>query len=77
MSSRAGLIDEMRTKETISRSRLHSGQVIPAVFRPVKTIVQRESRHWYGPMNGHLPLRPDRDLLLWRGPDNISQRVLI
>jgi len=43
------------TKETISRLRLHSGQVIPAVFLPVKTIVQRESRHWMHSMNEHLP----------------------
>jgi len=35
-------------------------------FRPVKTIIQRESRHWMHSMKGHLPLRPDRGLLLWR-----------
>jgi hypothetical protein len=56
-----------RQTRLVSRSRLHSGQVISAVFRPVKTIVQRESRHWMHSMNGHLPLRADRDLLLWRG----------
>ena len=47
-----------------------------AVSRPVKTIVQRESRHWIHSMNGHLALRPDRCLLLGV-TYNISQSVLI
>jgi hypothetical protein len=39
-----------------------------AVFGLLKPIVQRESRHWMHSMKGHLPLRPDLDLLLWRDP---------
>jgi hypothetical protein len=34
----------------------------------VKTIVQRESRHWMRTINGRPPFRPDRDLLLSRDP---------
>jgi hypothetical protein len=40
----------MPANETVSRSRLYSGHVIPRFFGPdpqaVQTIVQRESRHW-------------------------------
>ena len=59
-----------RQTRLIIRSRLHSGQVIPRFLGPepqgIKTIVQRESRHWMHTMNGRPPFRPDRDLLLWR-----------
>ena len=45
---------------------------IPRLFGPdpqgVKTIVQREFRHWMHSMNGRPPFRSDRGLLLWRDP---------
>ena len=53
-----GWSNEMPANETVSRSRLYSGQVIPRFFGPdpqaVKTIVQRESRHWIHSMNGRV-----------------------
>ena len=73
---RGGIINRAgrRRRQTrlISRSRLHSGQVIPRFFGPVKTIVQRESRHWMHTMNG-------RSIATFSSgvTHNISQRVLI
>jgi hypothetical protein len=71
-----GLVDEMPTNKTNQSLAPPFWLGHTAVFRPVKTIVQRESRHWIHSMNGHLALRPDRGLLLGV-THNISQRVLI
>ena len=69
------LVAEIAGKTSlISRSRLYFAR--SAVIRPVKTIVQRKSRHWMHSMNGRPPFRHDRGLLFWR-THKISQRVLI
>jgi hypothetical protein len=41
-----------------------AGRGHAAAFRPVKTIVQRESRHWIHSMNGHLALAMARCTVL-------------
>jgi hypothetical protein len=42
--------------------------IFSARIQAVKTIVQRESRHWMHSMNGRPPFRPNRGLLLWQDP---------
>ena len=63
-----GLVDERPANETISRWRLHSGQVMPRFFGTDPSL----SRPWYSgiprldALNESAPFRPDCGLLLWR-----------
>jgi hypothetical protein len=51
-------------KTKLSAARFHSGRIISRFFGLLKPSYSGNPRHWMHSMNGHLPLRPDRSLLL-------------